>query len=227
MLGFLASIKDLDEAKVVSKAPIDILDLKNIHDGPMGFVGKEMIKSIRRILPYHVLSATMGNDQKPDTTTTRENLEFVIIHKINYLKIGLFDANNIKDHKSLLCSIDFNITKKICVMFADLDFNLDVVNKLIDIGYDGVMIDTSYKNGKSLLDNLKIGILKDFVHIVKSNNKIAGLAGSLRIDDIPILKKINPNFLGFRGQLCSKKETRQDIDLNLINKVSRIINSSL
>ena len=40
MTNFLASIKDTKEAKIVSSANIDIVDLKDINDGALGQIGR-------------------------------------------------------------------------------------------------------------------------------------------------------------------------------------------
>ncbi len=44
----------------------------------------------------------------------------------------------------------------------------------------------------------------------------SGLAGSLTLDDLSKLIKINPDFIGFRGQLCEKKSNRLNLDRNAV-----------
>ena len=66
MTRFLASIKDIDEAKIASTVDIDIIDLKNVDDGALGFVGIELVSKVKRLLPNSILSATMGNDLNPN-----------------------------------------------------------------------------------------------------------------------------------------------------------------
>ena len=39
MTKILASIKDVHEAEVISKFDFDIIDVKNINDGALGYVG--------------------------------------------------------------------------------------------------------------------------------------------------------------------------------------------
>ena len=43
MTGFLASIKNIEEAKKVYSSTIDIIDFKKVDDGALGFVGNEII----------------------------------------------------------------------------------------------------------------------------------------------------------------------------------------
>ena len=47
MVGFLASVKDIDEATIASKVDIDILDLKNINDGALGTAGGNNITNLK------------------------------------------------------------------------------------------------------------------------------------------------------------------------------------
>ena len=223
MTGFLASVKDIDEVTVASTMDIDILDLKNINDGALGFVGIELISEVKNLLPNNTLSVTMGNDINPNNSVNIKNLKMVIEEEINYLKIGLFDKKYLSEHQAILGQINFKNTKPICVMFADQDFDLNNVGKLIDIGYQGIMIDTCYKNSKSIIDILSLQEIKDFLKIVKSRDIICGLSGSLKLKHISMLKELKPDFLGFRGQLCDPLKARHKFNINLAKEVSKKI----
>jgi len=223
MTGFLASVKDIDEVTVASTMDIDILDLKNINDGALGFVGIELISEVKNLLPNNTLSVTMGNDINPNNSVNIKNLKMVVEEEINYLKIGLFDKKYLSEHQAILGQINFKNTKPICVMFADQDFDLNNVEKLIDIGYQGIMIDTCYKNSKSIIDILSLQEIKDFLKIVKSRDIICGLSGSLKLKHISMLKELKPDFLGFRGQLCDPLKARHKFNINLAKEVSKKI----
>ena len=223
MTSFLASVKDVNEATMAATVDIDILDLKNINDGALGFVGIDIISKIRSLFPENILSVTMGNDINPNNEKNIKNLKMVIEKEINFLKIGLFDKKYLSEHKILLENIDFKKTKPICVMFADQDFDLSNVEKLIDIGYQGIMIDTCYKSSNSLPDLLTHQEITSFLKIIKTHNLISGLSGSLKLKHIPVLKKLKPDFLGFRGQLCSSSKARFEFNIKLAEEVSRRI----
>ena len=184
MTSFLASVKDIDEATIASTIDIDILDLKNINDGALGFVGMELISKVKNLLPKNILSVTMGNDVNPN---------------------------------------NFKKTKPICVMFADQRFDLNNIEKLIDIGYQGIMIDTCYKNSKSIVDLLSQKEIKDFLKRVKARGMVCGLSGSLKLEHILMLRELKPDFLGFRGQLCDPLKARHKFNINLAKEVSKKI----
>ena len=225
MTGFLASIKNIDEAKKISNAKIDIVDLKNVDDGALGFVGLDIINKAKQTLQNHKISVTLGNNMNPNNPETVSILSKIINQKIEYIKIGLFDKTMIDEHKLLLEKFSFTQTKPICVLFADKTFDLDIMRDLINMGYQGIMIDTVNKDSKSMTEILKPSEIKKFISINKKNKTLCGLSGSLKISDINNLKRYNPDFLGFRGQLCSNHTDRSEIDINLLKQVSLAINS--
>tara|TARA_B100000686_G_scaffold193751_3_gene200631 strand:+ start:9455 stop:10141 length:687 start_codon:yes stop_codon:yes gene_type:complete len=226
MTGFLASIKNIDEAKKISNAKIDIVDLKNVDDGALGFVGLDIINKAKQTLQNHKISVTLGNNRNPNNPETVSILSKIINQKIEYIKIGLFDKTMIDEHKLLLEKFSFTQTKPICVLFADKTFDLDIMRDLINMGYQGIMIDTVNKDSKSMTEILKPSEIKKFISINKKNKTLCGLSGSLKISDINNLKRYDPDFLGFRGQLCSNHTDRSEIDINLLKQVSLAINSS-
>ena len=61
--------------------------------------------------------------------------------------------------------------------------------------------------------------IKDFVKFSKKENLTIGLAGSLTINDIEPLRKLNPDYLGFRGALCNSNERQDDICEISLNRV--------
>ena len=142
---------------------------------------------------------------------------------------GKFTSGNISkwshEVKIVIKKINFLETKPICVVFADQEFDLSLIQKIIDIGYKGVMIDTFNKNGKSSLDLLNRNDIKKFTGIVKKNNLICGFSGSLKLHHIAELKNLDIDFLGFRGQLCMDSKDRDSINMDQVNRVSHEIKS--
>ena len=223
MTGFLASIKNTQEAELILSEKIDIVDFKKVGDGALGYVGEKIINQGIELLQDHVISVTMGNDKNPNNENNIKNINYIIKNGIEYLKIGLFDTKMINQHERLFEKINFLNTKPICVVFADQSFDLSLMQKIINIGYKGIMIDTCNKNSKSTLDLIDIQDIKKFINVVKRNKLICGISGSLKIHHINKLKDLDIDFLGFRGQLCSNSSNRKTLDINQKNKVSREI----
>ena len=62
-----------------------------------------------------------------------------------------------------------------------------------------------------------------FIKLAKSHNLITGLAGSLKSEDIDRLIPLKPDYLGFRGALCSKKNRTESIEGIAVRKIKDII----
>jgi uncharacterized protein (UPF0264 family) len=87
----------------------------------------------------------------------------------------------------------------------------------------GVMLDTADKQGGSLRDCCSDSQLAGFVKKGKELGLVTGLAGSLRNEDIEPLLHLAPDYLGFRGALCSGRSRHQAIDLLAVRAIRQRI----
>ena len=60
MIKILGSIKNIEEASIISKYEFDIIDIKNIEDGALGYVGDEQVKNIINTTEKKIFSVTAG-----------------------------------------------------------------------------------------------------------------------------------------------------------------------
>ena len=90
----------------------------------------------------------------------------------------------------------------IAVLFADTQPDCSVLTALKKVGFVGVMLDTMDKKCGSLTQLMSSIALAEFVKKAKDSGMLCGLAGSLRLDDIPSLLPYQVDYLGFRGALC-------------------------
>ena len=58
MIKSLASIKNIKEASLMADYDFDIIDIKNIDDGPLGYAGNREVKLISNKLNNRLLSVT-------------------------------------------------------------------------------------------------------------------------------------------------------------------------
>ena len=91
------------------------------------------------------------------------------------------------------------------------------------MGITGIMLDTKEKKGKNMCSNLNDNELMQFVELAKENNLITGLEGSLRFEDISGLLELNPDYLGFRGALCSQSNRINEINIEQVDKIRKAI----
>ena len=102
MTKILASIKNVHEAKIISEFNFDIVDIKNVKDGALGYVGDRSIEEIIKIFGNNKLSVTAGNDSSPLTKKQSKRIEFLDQLGIEYIKIGIFDTKLLQDHYNFL-----------------------------------------------------------------------------------------------------------------------------
>ncbi len=85
------------------------------------------------------------------------------------------------------------------------------------------MLDTAHKTGKTLRDWRKDGELREFAYRAKDRGLLSGLAASLRKEDVPPLLRMGPDYLGFRGALCSGSNRDQNLDAAAFVKIRSAI----
>ena len=179
MTKILASIKDVYEAELISKFNFDIIDLKNVNDGALGYVGDKSVEKITKIFRNHKISVTAGNDSSPLTKKQLRRVNFLDQLGIEYVKIGIFDTNLLQDHYNFLKSVKHLTIKTVGVIFADLIDSEQEIEEILKLNYDGLMIDTASKNNQSTLDILSTDTLKFFVESCKESDKFCGISALL------------------------------------------------
>ena len=96
---------------------------------------------------------------------------------------------------------------------------MKIIEKIKKINFDGILIDTENKKNGNLRNYLNDNYLKTFINFAKRKKLSIGLAGSLGINDINPLLQLSPDYIGFRGALCSGFKNRTNICKNSINNV--------
>lgn len=214
----LASVNCLTEAELVEALGVDIIDLKDPHNGALGALPTDLIKRIVATLDAaSVTSATIG-DIDTDPRDVSAAIEAVAATGVNYVKAGV-DAG--LDFDRLLHAIA-PLTKDIkivLVLFADQPVIVDAAGKAAAVGVHGIMLDTASKVGASLRDYRQPQQLLDFVNDARRHGLLTGLAGSIGLDDIAPLTATGPDYLGFRGALCAGHRRTQAIDPEAVRAV--------
>jgi uncharacterized protein (UPF0264 family) len=202
MTRVLASVANLDEACQAYSEGADIIDLKNPSAGALGALPLSVISTITaKLSGMTPLSATIGDiPMNPDAIVTA--VKAVAATGVDYVKIGFFPDG---DWSAVLQCLQSQVapgTQMIAVLFADQSPSLKWLSKIAQCGFAGAMLDTANKDIGSLLQVCEVSFLADFVATCRASSLVCGLAGSLRLDDIPELLILNPDYLGFRGALC-------------------------
>ena len=114
-------------------------------------------------------------------------------------------------------------TKLVGMIFADMAPEFDLLPSLEQTGFKGAMLDTRDKSRGRLLSHLDIPQLAEFCARCQSLGLLAGLAGSLEPPDVPRLRLVKPDVLGFRGALCRAHDRRAAIDPHAVALIRDLI----
>ena len=226
MTGMLASVTSVQEAKIMLNYDVDIIDIKDPSSGALGAQPFEQVRSIVESVKHKRLtSATIG-----DIQSNHENLYELIVRMsetgVDYVKVGLF-SKQVEQH--FLHSIKKAVSKGIAVvivLFAEDYQEEKSLIPFLDIGLQGVMIDTRLKNGISLCDLLSNATIHNFICKAQSSNLLAGLAGSLKQENIPELLNYRADYLGFRGALCEANQRVKAISKPAVENICAQVKTS-
>lgn len=197
----LASVSSLAEAHVLVPLSIAILDLKNPAKGALGALDHADVRSIVEAFPDQTISATVGDlPMHPDCI--RDAVEAMAGTGVDYVKVGFFDSGDWLPVLDALKPISGRGVQLVGVLFGDQEISFDLIPAFEAAGFRGVMVDTADKRRGGLLQSRDLPWLSQFVTVGQSLGLLTGLAGSLSLDDIPLLKPLGADYLGFRGALC-------------------------
>ena len=209
---FLASVTTEAEALIAAAGGADVIDCKNPSEGALGALPHEVVAAIRRAVPDSIpVSATIG-DLPLDPGRISEAAAAMAATGCDIVKIGFFPGG---DREATLRRLTRDVSgavQLVAVLLADTGIDADLVPKLAEAGFVGVMVDTALKDGRTLLDHASPSELAAFIGAARRAGLLAGLAGSLRVHQIPELSRLGPDILGFRGALCRARDRRSEID---------------
>jgi (5-formylfuran-3-yl)methyl phosphate synthase len=201
MTGMLASVSDVEEALLALAAGADVVDFKNPAAGALGALSPETVHAaVARLRGRVATSATLG-DLPADPSAWHAAVQAMRATGVDYLKLGLFPAPDLADRLATLRPLTRE-SRLIIVLFADRDPDFDLLPAIRAAGCTGVMLDTADKRSGRLTDHLDETTLGGFLRRARLSGLLTGLAGSLRLEDIPRLLPLAPDYLGFRGALC-------------------------
>ncbi|MHC8441249.1 MAG: (5-formylfuran-3-yl)methyl phosphate synthase [Candidatus Eutrophobiaceae bacterium] len=217
--GILGSVVSLEEAEILMQAPVDIVDIKDPRQGILGALERPRALQIaRRAMRCCRVSATVG-DVSADDSGLPGMIRSTYAIGVDYVKVGLFQASLPESFLISLRACAGSIPI-VVVLFAELYLPVkERVFQLLDCGIAGLMLDTCMKGERRLPEILDAAVLEDFLAQVRGRGLLAGLAGSLRLEDLdePILRQAD--YLGFRGALCAHGERGGTVSVERVAKL--------
>lgn len=223
MTGMLASVTSINETRLVLNEGIDIIDLKNPHDGALGALDISIVSEIVALVNGKMLTSATVGDIEPDDAFLYDNIIAMANTGVHFVKVGLFDKYPTKHFIRVINNAAKKDINLIIVLFAENISTLGSLEKLMESNIKGVMLDTKNKSDKNLCSLLDYHVLDKFVKMAKSHGLLTGLAGSIGYEEIKLLLNIDPDYLGFRGALCSGHDRVKSIDPTQIKIIRNAI----
>lgn len=234
IMKLLVSPINVEEAKTCKLGGADIIDVKNPKEGSLGANFPWMIKDVKKAAGTVPLSATIGDfNYKPGTASLAAL--GAAVAGADYIKVGLYDIRTNEQALEMLTNIvrsvkEFDKNKKVVASgYSDYlrinsisPFELPAIGG--DAGIDVVMMDTGIKDGRSTFEFLKDEELMEFVSSARDHGLQTALAGTIKFEDIPALKRISPDIIGVRGCVCGgdrNSSIKKELVVKLKNEISR------
>jgi len=221
----LISVTTIEEAQVALENGADIIDLK---EPSIGALGALPIDTIQAIVAYvkntdsKLTSATIG-DLPMEPVLLLAHVTQLAATGVDIIKIGFFQTDNYQPCLDILKSLVQAGVRLIAVFFAEITYPQGLIAAIKHAGFVGIMLDTSKKNGLTLLDYYSKEQRVIFAKRILEHGLQLGLAGSLRLKHVPLIKELSPNYIGFRGGVCDDNQRGRALDIEKVIAARKIV----
>ncbi len=214
MTQVLISANSIEEAESIMHTGTDVIDVKNVKEGSLGAQFPWLTKGVVDMAkPTGIrISATLGDlPFKPGTAALAAYGSAMT--GASYIKAGLYGMNTYDEAREMMDGIRQAIRiasdDAIVVAAGYADYRrfdgvstADLVRAAHDAKCDLVMVDTAIKDGKNLFDAMSYDEIEDFVSAAHKLGLMVALAGSIKLDHVPMLFDLEPDVIGVRGAVC-------------------------
>lgn len=207
-----------EEAIAAHKGGADIIDVKNPKEGSLGANFPWVIRSVKEAIGSRKpISATIGDfNYKPGTASLAAL--GAAVAGAHYIKVGLYDVHTEEQALDMLTNItrsvkDLDPSKKVVASgYSDYKRINSISPHLLpaigaQAGVDVVMVDTGIKDGRSTFEFMDEEELTSFTGAIRDQGLESAIAGTLKFEDLPMLRRIRPDIIGVRGMVCGGDRT--------------------
>jgi uncharacterized protein (UPF0264 family) len=208
MTQLLVSVRNVDEALSAAAAGADFIDLKEPRAGALGALPLDTIGAVVAALrdagATQPVSATIGDWSMAQRDAIVAQVRAVADCGVDYVKVGIdHDAGA----SALLCALATCGRPVVPVFIADRGVDAGLLALACALPFPALMLDTADKLAGSLFDCMSDAALRRFIDKSRQACRLAGLAGALRLEHLPRLLRLAPDFAGFRSAVCGGART--------------------
>jgi dihydroneopterin aldolase len=200
MTLMLASVSSPREAEIAIAHGADIIDVRD-PDRAFAAVSPQVVRGIVTAVGGRRPVSAVADDATPTGVAAMADAG------ADYVEVALGrDKEGIRSLGALAPRV-----KLLAVIFAGDGFDADLIARIADAGFAGILLHTPGQQGRGLLDVMDIPALANFIGAVRAQGLLAGFAGALEPPDIPRLLLLAPDILGCGG-LCVADSGHPSID---------------
>jgi len=204
MTRLLVSVRDVPEALLAARGGADFIDLKEPREGALGGLALPTVSAIVAALHQAriglPISATIGDFEMDQPAAILARTHAVAACGVDYVKVGITRSPGAAPLLRALAEVGHPV---IPVFIADRGLDFDHLRLARQLGFPGVMVDTADKRAGCLFDLIAATELQAFMDTLRSPGVMVGLAGALRLQHLPTLARLQPDFAGFRSAVCA------------------------
>ncbi|MDD5446443.1 MAG: (5-formylfuran-3-yl)methyl phosphate synthase [Methanocellales archaeon] len=232
-MKLLVSVVDADETIDALKGGADIIDVKNPREGALGANFPWIINEIKQALPDGIeMSCALGDVPHLPGTVSLAALGCASIGP-DYIKVGLYGTKNQGEASEVMRAVvrsvgNFNDEISIIASgYADFrrvgSFDPMLLPEVAsESGCEGILVDTGIKDGTRLFDFMSLEKIRDFIECGHGFGLLVALAGSLRSEDVLLLREMKPDVIGVRGAACEHHDRKGRISLKRVTELKKI-----
>jgi len=232
LTDLLVSASCRHEWELAIRAGVDWIDLKNPSRGPLGrpdfAVANEFANRMktRNNRPWSIAGGELAewHDQADSEFCS-------LLGNEGYIKWALAgcarDATWREKLKACLGSLPSK-SQAILVHYADYqECNAPSWDPILEAAREHqmryVLIDTASKNGRGLLDHATLDSLKDCIQQAQGYGIGVAIAGSMRLDQLPVAAVVGAMWVGVRGAVCSESDRTSPFCLEKLERAVAIV----
>jgi len=215
----MVSVQNVAEALEAERGGADVVDVKNLQEAMVGSGHPSLVREVRaRIQPENHVSVTLGVVPTQPGTVAMAVYSAAVLNATS-VKVGFRMAKYDEAVDVLRQSrqaLEGSNTKLVGSLFADnvLYDGLEprrMVELAKDGQCDGFLIDTLTKDGRNLFDFMSESELRDMVLEGKELGLSTALSGHLKLSDLDMLARVNPDIVGVRGAVCASGDRARSV----------------
>lgn len=225
----LVSVRSPEEALAAVAGGCDILDIKEPNHGSLGMAAPEVsariVKAVQTVAPQLPVSAALGEviEWPSRSNENRTSGLPTVPAGLTLLKIGCAGLRTRPDWRNAWSELRRATTESlpmgpqwVAVAYADWEAAdappvAEIVQAALSDDCCGLLIDTSTKSKRWLLDWISLGELEIIADKVHSKGLFLALAGSLTAAHLPKLRSIAVDVLAIRGAACVQGQRTSEI----------------